>query len=330
MPSTGLVAGGQAGRVPSVGWLRDASEESLRSALAVVVPELADLPLRMKPRAPSSNQLWWSASAVIDECFVVKYAWSQLRAIRLWREGVLLQRLRAHDPSLSIAELVAVSAEPALVVTRLVAGAPLSWEWVSGLTRSETEQVGQRLAGFLVRLHDIAAADLVGDLPVVHPTPQADTERLRERFTRLVDTSRRASVLRWCEWVDDVLDGPVGLPAVVVHGDLHGYNQVWDQASFTLLAVVDFEESGIADPHFDLRYLPGNARTTKLVLEVSSAYERLSGRRLAIERVMAWNVLTVLGDALWRTEAGVDLPGGGNAATWVDDLAVRLHALDLG
>ncbi len=278
--------------MPSVGWLRDGSEESLRSALALVVPELAARPLRIKPRHPSSNQLWWSASAVIDECFVVKYAWSRLRAMRLWREGVLLQRLCTHDPSLAIPELVAVSAEPALVVTRLVAGAPLSWEWASSLTRSGIDQVGQRLAAFLVRLHNIPAADLVGDLPVVLPTPQADTERLRERFPRLVDERRRALVLRWCEWVDEVLCGPVGLPSVVVHGDLHGDNQVWDQASFTLLAVVDFEESGIADPHFDLRYLPGSARTTKLALEVLSAYERLCGRRLAIERMMAWHVLT--------------------------------------
>ena len=51
---------------------------------------------------------------------------------------------------------------------------------------------------------------------------------------------------------------------------------------------------------------------------------------MSIDRVMAWNVLTVLGDALWRTEAGVALPGGGNAASWVDDLDKRLKALRLG
>ena len=317
--------------MPSVGWLRDASEESLRLALVAGVPELAGLPFRVNPRHPSSNPLWWSASAVLDERFLVKYAWSKVRAVRLWREGVLLQRLRVREPSLPIPELVALRTEPALVVTRLVAGAPLSWEWASRLSVSQTEHVGQQLAGFLVRLHDMAVADLVGELPEVDPTPQADTKRLRDRFPRLVDGRRRASVLRWCEWVDDVLCvRPAEFAGVFVHGDLHGYNQVWDQASSTLLAVVDFEESGIADPHFDLRYLPGNAQTLELVLAVMSAYEQLSGRRLAIERVMAWHALTVLGDALWRTEAGVALPGGGNTATWVDDLAVRLDTLDLG
>jgi aminoglycoside phosphotransferase (APT) family kinase protein len=134
--------------------------------------------------------------------------------------------------------------------------------------------------------------------------------------------------LKWCDWVDDVLRvGPNDVSALV-HGDLHGDNQVWDEASTTLVAMVDFEESGIADPHFDLRYLPGSAQSVDLVLAVMAAYERLSGTRLATDRV-TWHVLTVLGDALWRTEAEVALPGGGSAATWVDGLATRLDTLNL-
>ncbi len=71
----------------SVGWLEDETEASLRSALSVAVPELAGLPLRMNPVLMSSNPLWWSSSAVIDESFVVKFAWSDVRASRVWREG---------------------------------------------------------------------------------------------------------------------------------------------------------------------------------------------------------------------------------------------------
>jgi aminoglycoside phosphotransferase len=317
--------------VLSVGWLPDPSEESLRSALAVGAPGLAKLPLAINRGYPSSNPLWWSASAVVDGRFVVKYAWSEVRAVRLWREGVLLERLWMKEPSMPIPELVALSREPALVVTWLVVGAPLSWEWASCLTPPETKAVAGDLARFLVQLHGICT-DVVCDLPVVDPKPQADTERLRDRFLRLVDEGRGAAVLRWCDWVDDVLRvGPNDVSSgVLVHGDLHGYNQVWDEACATLLAVVDFEESGIADAHFDLRYLPGNAQSVDLVLAVMAAYEQLSGTRLAIDRVMAWHVLTVLGDALWRTEAGVALPGGGgSAATWVDDLGTRLDTLNL-
>lgn len=113
---------------------------------------------------------------------------------------------------------------------------------------------------------------------------------------------------------------------MVVHGDLHGYNQIWhlDQRPARMGAVVDFEECGLADPPFYFRYLPGNARTLDLVWSVADAYEHETSRRLDRQRVMAWHTLTHLGDALWRTEHGVDLPGGGTPASWVDDLAHRL------
>jgi hypothetical protein len=88
-----------------LGWLEDGSEASVRSALALAAPELAGLPLRMNPVLISSNPLWWSSSAVIDEAHVVKFAWSEARAVRLWREGVILRRLRAEAPSLAIFDL---------------------------------------------------------------------------------------------------------------------------------------------------------------------------------------------------------------------------------
>ena len=313
----------------SVGRLRDGTEESLRAAMASCAPQLADLPIRISARHAQSNPLYWSSSAVLDERFVVKFAWSEVRATRLWREGIVLERLRALEPALPVPELVVLSRDPALLVTRRIAGGPLSWEWASGLSFGETTEAAQQLATFLVRLHAADVAGVVGDLPEVHPTAQADTESLRLRFPRLVDAGRAASVMRWCDWVDHVLDVEPDFPEVLVHGDLHGYNQVWDPATVSLLAVVDFEESGVADPHFDLRYLPSNAQGLDLVLAVMAAYERLCGRRLAMERVMAWHVLTALGDALWRTEAGVALPGGGTATTYVDRLSTDLTVLDL-
>lgn len=106
--------------------MSDASGAALRSALVKAVPALSDQPLRLNERAPSSNPLWWSASAVVGNQFVVKYAWSEVRAVRLWREGVLLDRLSAQSPGLPVPELVALVEDPALVVTRLVPGSPLS------------------------------------------------------------------------------------------------------------------------------------------------------------------------------------------------------------
>ena len=312
-----------------VGWLADASEDSLRSALVASAPDLARLPMRIKPRDASSDPLWWSSSAVVDEAVVVKFAWSEVRAVRLWREGVVLERHRRADPTLPLPEVVVLAEQPALVATRIVRGVPLGGEWAWELAGADADWVGRQLAAFLARLHDLDVDRILAGLPVVVPSPQADTARLRHRFPALVDHERGRSVLGWCDWVDGVLARGTAPPPVMVHGDLHGHNQVWDRATSVLSAVVDFEESGSADPHFDFRYLPGTTRRLDLLLATMGAYQQLSGRPLAIDRVMAWNVLTVLGDALWRTVAGVALPGGGSAASWVDDLASRLRVLEL-
>ena len=68
--------------------------------------------------------------------------------------------------------------------------------------------------------------------------------------------------------------------------------------------------------------------TADLFLEVGRGYEQLTGRVLEVRRVMAWHIRTFLGDALWRTEAGVPLPGsGGTASSWVDELEIRMRAV---
>jgi aminoglycoside phosphotransferase (APT) family kinase protein len=278
-------------------------------------------------RHPTSNPLYWSSSAVVDGRLVVKFAWSEVRATSLWREGLILRRLGRYCPSLPVPQPVVLHRMPALLATELVEGAPLRWEWARSLAGAGTTGVARQLGDFLGHLHDIDAGKVLAGLPVVEPAPQADTEALRRRFTRLVDDHRAASVRQWCGWVDSVLSAPSQMPDVLLHGDLHGHNQVWDQPSSTLLAVLDFEECGVGDPHFDLRYLPGYAPHLDLTAAVIEAYEQCSGRRLGIERVLAWHVLTALGDALWRTEAGIALPGGGTAATYVDELSSRLASI---
>jgi hypothetical protein len=44
---------------------------------------------------------------------------------------------------------------------------------------------------------------------------------------------------------------------------------------------------------------------------------------------MAWHLRTALGDALWRSEAGVPLPDHRTPPAWVDDLAERFAALGI-
>lgn len=78
------------------------------------------------PKAEQPNPLYWSGSAIVDGAFVVKFAWAEQPARRVWREGVLLQRLAATDPDLPIPRVVQVSQQPALTITEMEAGDPLS------------------------------------------------------------------------------------------------------------------------------------------------------------------------------------------------------------
>jgi hypothetical protein len=240
----------------SLTWLPDATAESLQAALGAAAPVLAGLPLRMNPFLPSSNPLWWSATAVVDESFVVKFAWSEARALRLWREGVVLQRLTRMDPALPLPEVVVVSTHPVLVATRLVPGVPLGGQWAWDLAGSEAEEVGGQVGTFLAQLHAMDVAQLEDGLPVVEPSPQADTEALRRRFPSLVDRRRGALVQGWCEWVDAVLDEEPVSP-VFVHGDLHGYNQVRTRRSAASLRWWTSRRAAAATPTSIFATCPG-------------------------------------------------------------------------
>lgn len=173
-----------------VSWLADASEGELRSALVACAPDLAGLPMRIKPRVASSDPLWWASSAVVDEAVVVKFAWSEARAVRLWREGVILERLGRADPPLPLPEVVVVAEQPALVATRIVRGVPLGGEWAWELAGADADCVGGQLAAVLARLHDLDVDRVLAGLPVVVPSPQADTARLPRSFPTLVDHER--------------------------------------------------------------------------------------------------------------------------------------------
>jgi len=135
-------------------------------------------------------------------------------------------------------------------------------------------------------------------------------------------------VVGWCDWVDTVLAKP-SPSEVLVHGDLHGHNQLWDLASPRLCAVVDFDIAGPRDPEFDFRYLPSQTPDSGLFIAAARHYQQRSGRTLDLDRVMAWHIRTVLGDALWRSEAGVALPGDGDPSTSVTDLKRRLRELEV-
>ena len=193
-------------------------------------------------------------------------------------------------------------------------------------SRKARAAIADGLASFLVTLHQSLVLDAVrAAVPLlVAPDPQGRTGAIRARLPRFLDRRRADLVLGWCDWVDEILRVPAPQP-VLAHGDLHGFNQVWRRSSWTLLLVADFEVAGPADPEYDFRYFPSQGPTLGLVTAIRERYMSLTGRTIDMKRALAWHIRTALGDALWRSEAGVPQPGGGTPATYVDDIELKLN-----
>jgi aminoglycoside phosphotransferase (APT) family kinase protein len=306
-------------------WLAEGSAQALGEALRVVTPELSGCSITI-PGQAQEDPRWHSSAAFVGEEFIAKFAWSRPAALNLAREIGVLAAL-AREPAVPfLPEVVAGSLDPLLLVTRRGPGTSL-FEVAGSIDR---DRAGRQLACFLAALHQPSALERaeaeIGKLTGTQPLP-ATTAVLRSRFGKLARPDQRRAVMRWCDWADAVLGCPG--PAVLAHGDLHGDNQVWDGGQLRL--VVDFETAGTAEPEYDLRTFPGPGLGpgVELLTAVMGHYQQITGRRLSAARVMAWHVRTALGDALWRTEAGIPLADHRTPQEWVNDVDARFSALGI-
>ena len=307
-------------------WLAECSVAALREALAAVAPELSGYPVTVPGPAGKQDPLWHSGCVPAGDQFFVKFAWSRPAALRLAREIGVLAAL-AREPKVPfLPEVVASSADPLLMITRRVPGASL-FEVAGSI---DPDHAARQLVRFLAALHHPAARQraeaAVGALtgPQLPPAP---TRTLRERLGRWIRPDQRRTVVRWCDWADAVLGSPG--PAVLVHGDLHGDNQVWDRDELRL--VLDFENIGAAEPEYELRGFPGPGMGPglELLTAIMRHYQQATGRQLSAERLMAWHLRQALYDTLWHSEAHIPLNDHRTPPQWVDDLAARFSALGI-
>jgi aminoglycoside phosphotransferase (APT) family kinase protein len=312
---------------PMTSWLAECSIEAVRVALANACPDLAALPIVLHDSwVETGNPLWARSSAFVENAWVVKLAWTELAAVKLEREIQTLRALATSDHPPPVRRVHASSSDPVLLVAPFVAGAPVTGEMIERYSPTQTQRLADELAEVLAAFHDPATRHAVirAQVRLPIPTPQANTTELRERFCPMLDLRRRELVRSWCDWSDNVLAAPA--EPVVLHGDFHGYNIIIDETQ-AVRVILDVEEASYGDYHYDFRYLPAQEATLSLFLGTVATYERFTGRHVALDRVMAWHVRTVLGDALWRTEATVELPEGGTPTKWVDELDERLNTL---
>jgi hypothetical protein len=214
----------------------------------------------------------------------------------------------------------ATSERPLLIVTRRVEGVPCWGEMLAD------PNIARDVATALADLHDprVLSAIRNGGIEPPAPSPQADTEAIRSRLQRFLTSSHLSLVRRWCDWTDRVQASSTGEP-VILHGDLHGYNLLVRDGG--LRCVLDYEAISVGDHHYDLRYLPGLGASIDFLAAVVDGYERRTGRAVEPAPLLAWHIRTVLGDALWRSEAGVPSPDGGTVHDWIEALELRIARL---
>ena len=311
-----------------VTWLAERSVDAVRATLAQLCPELDDLSIGLHDMwVETGNPLWARSSAFVGDAWVVKFAWSEPAAIKLEREIRTLLALATSERPLPVRRVHAWSSDPVLMVSPFVPGSPVLGDAIAQSSAAQVHDLGDELARVLAAFHDPTSLDVIrrSSVQLPAPTPQARTYDLRSRLCPVLDSRRRALVGRWCDWADGALTA-ISPSAALLHGDFHGYNLVVDD-SMTVQVVLDLEEASIGDFHYDFRYLPAQEPTLRLFRATVASYERLAGRHVALDRVMAWHLRTVLGDALWRTEANVALPGGGTPEKWIDELDARMTTL---
>jgi aminoglycoside phosphotransferase (APT) family kinase protein len=307
-------------------WLAECSVAALQEALRVVAPELSGYPVTVPGPAGKQDPQWHSGSVPVGEQCFVKFAWSRPAALQLAHEIGVLAALACEPAVPFLPEVVASSTDPLLLITRRVPGVSL-FDVIDSI---DPDRAARQLVRFMAALHHPAtrqrAETAVGTLtgPVL---PPATTAALRDRLGTWVRPDQHRTVMRWCDWADAVLASPG--PAVLVHGDLHGDNQVWDHDE--LRVVVDFATVGAAEPEYELRTFPGPGMGLglQLLTAVMRHYQQVTGRELSANRIMAWHLRQALGDVLWHSEAGLPLNDHRTPPEWVEELAARFSELGI-
>ena len=209
-------------------WLREPSPAAVADALRMAAPDLAGLPVTIPSLAGQDDPVWQMSTAALGEDYIVKFAWSRAAARFVLHQIRILEMLAVEPAVPYLPEVVAAGTSPLILVTRRVRGTSL-FKVVDGIGR---DHAARQLARFLAALHSDQvrrrAEAVIGPVPAWYPL--ATTAALRERFGALVTREEQHSVGRWCDWADEILARPYPFPQVLVHGDLHGDNQVWSAA----------------------------------------------------------------------------------------------------
>jgi len=208
---------------------------------------------------------------------------------------------------------------------RKVPGVLLTDEYYWTLTKKQKQDFTIAIANFLSELHSFF--DVSDDIAAGLQSPEdpLSARQLRQRLLLLLEQSQQLHI------VEQILDlyeqiEPSSEKTVVLHGDLHGWNNVLDPASNRLIGVFDFNGTCIGDPHLDFRYF---FYTDPNLLEaVTAHYQAVSGRKLSLSRCILYAAATDLSDLVYCMEEQGPIYEGPISAR-VDRLERQLRSYEL-
>lgn len=177
---------------------------------------------------------------------------------------------------------------------RTITGAALDLDLVLGQTPTERAPLTRSWATVLATMHDLAP-DVVGAvaIPPIDLTQQTDEVRSAAWPADPGVRARLTEVL--AAWEDCVLAQPSD-GGLLLHGDFHPGNMVFDSATGPISGLWDFTCVERGDPAGDFRYLVGDS--VDLAAEIAEHYTALTGRPVDLHAARLAGVVETLSDAV--------------------------------
>jgi aminoglycoside phosphotransferase (APT) family kinase protein len=289
------------------------SHARLRLVAGAAGLTLAEPPV---PLPSDSNDAW-----KIDE-LVLRICWRGDRT-RLRREALILEHLPDEVPHVRLVA-AGVNDDLTWTLTHWVPGTMLSHGWPD-LDRTQQRTAAEQLGHALRALHawepspEVRAAlaarpaqpdtsDVIGaDL---NPLPVDRALRLVEPATHLENVDQQLVVqlgeeIKRLRPIDPLRNPSDG---VVVHGDAHLNNVIWD--GVRLVALLDYEWVRLGPPDLELQPLLVSDDANALIRSVVDAYPGTAAHPRFVERLWLYDLSATLRDLLVKAPlpATADLP----------------------
>ena len=268
------------------------------------------------PLPSDSNDAWKIGELVLRIC------WRGDRT-RLQREALVLEHLPDEVPHVRLVAAGVID-DLSWTLTHWVPGTMLSHGWADRdrtQRRTAAEQLGHALralhawepspevrAALAARSAQPDTSDVIGaDL---NPLPVDRALRLLEPATHLENVDQQLVVqlgeeIKRLRPIDPLRNPSDG---VVIHGDAHLNNVIWD--GMRLVALLDYEWGRLGPPDLELQPLLASDDATALIRSVVDAYPPIAAHPRFVERLWLYDLSATLRDLLVKAPlpATDDLP----------------------